>query len=368
MKSSLDTSKNAVVSSSNQEFRIDGAGLRGKQYVDGVYSDKEVWINNATITFTDDAWETARLALGSMTLNGLPLYGLIADAIVGNLIIGDSLTIANENNSFVVDSTGATLIDADFTITTTDGLNKIILSPENGLTIQQQSGGVYTDKFYADTNGNLTLEGIIRATGGIFQGDVQAQRYLDASGEDMFVDGKFEAEYLNLKGLNINDNFIVDENGNVTINGGSISWGAVSGTEALDQRLDDIEVAADDAASAASSAASIARRIANGTYSSGSFIRNREIYSPTIYATEFNVVPENRTDISGSYNIHGNFDGNSYHFLKIGYSGMEYPTVRMYSPQSAAFHIGNEDTGVIYADGTWDFRKAIVENLYAKFR
>ena len=54
----------------------------------------------------------------------------------------------------------------------------------------------------------------------------------------MFVNGKWKADVLELKGINIEDKFIIDEKGKVTINGGSISFNSIEG---LDNKLLDIE-------------------------------------------------------------------------------------------------------------------------------
>lgn len=65
--------------------------------------------------------------------------------------------------------------------------------------------------------------------------------------------------------LNVNDKFIVNENGNVIIKEGSISWSAVTGTGEIDQRIEDAQSTADSASSAASSARKIANTIIDGT-------------------------------------------------------------------------------------------------------
>ena len=121
--SSLDASKNAIVSSSDQEFIIDSVGLRGRRLTASGYDDKQLWINNSIIAFTDDNWNSARLALGEFIDNDSEIsgYGLIADAIVGKLIAGNQLLISNENSSFLVDANGVTVTDSNFIIRHTEG-------------------------------------------------------------------------------------------------------------------------------------------------------------------------------------------------------------------------------------------------------
>ena len=105
--------------------------------------------------------------------------------------------------------------------------------------IGPKSGGGYY--FNVDSRGNMTAES------GTFKGTVQASRYLDPSGNSMMSSGKFTADYLDLKGLNVNNRFIVDSNGNVTIRGGSISWSAVTGTDEIDARITKAQNKADTA-------------------------------------------------------------------------------------------------------------------------
>lgn len=119
ISSALDASKNAIISSIDQEFIYGSYGLRGRKLVgEGVYSDKQLWMNNSTLAFTRDGWATSALALGEIyvteDIGGVPTpvykgYGIAGDVIVGKLIAGNQLTISNENNTFVVDSTGVTL-------------------------------------------------------------------------------------------------------------------------------------------------------------------------------------------------------------------------------------------------------------------
>lgn len=55
--------------------------------------------------------------------------------------------------------------------------------------------------------------------------------------------------------LNIgNGAFQVDSSGNVTIKSGNISWGAVTGTDEIDQKIENAQNTADSASSKASSA------------------------------------------------------------------------------------------------------------------
>ena len=74
--------------------------------------------------------------------------------------------------------------------------------------------GVFRGTVYA-TDGEFT--GKVTATSGKFQGTVQASDFLDGSGKSMLENGKWSQKHLNIKSLNINNKFMVDENGFTTI-------------------------------------------------------------------------------------------------------------------------------------------------------
>lgn len=141
ISSSLDTTKNQLINSSNQEIVINGSGLHGLQLTSATgvepktYSPKQFWMTSNTLAFSDDSFATAKLALGAITYNTQPVYGLMADVIVGELLAGSQLNIRNENNNFVLDSTGATLNNASFTIQNLK--TKILIDPTNGIKIQK---------------------------------------------------------------------------------------------------------------------------------------------------------------------------------------------------------------------------------------
>lgn len=87
------------------------------------------------------------------------------------------------------------------------------------------TSGTFTGKIQA-TSG--TFSGELKSAKGTFAGTIQAEKYLDSAGNNMMDNGKFKNDYLQIKKLNVNNRFIVDEDGSVTIKGGSITWDATS--------------------------------------------------------------------------------------------------------------------------------------------
>jgi hypothetical protein len=87
--SALDASLNTIINSSNQEILIDQNGLRGRTYIPETedYEPTQVWLTSSVLAFSDDAFETAKLALGQITAPGGGMtFGLVADKITSRFI------------------------------------------------------------------------------------------------------------------------------------------------------------------------------------------------------------------------------------------------------------------------------------------
>jgi hypothetical protein len=86
--SALDASKNAVISGSTQNVLINQNGLRVRSLVSGsnTYSPEQLWIDNGIIAFSDDSFNTAKLALGKITSGSGSAYGLISEKLFSRTI------------------------------------------------------------------------------------------------------------------------------------------------------------------------------------------------------------------------------------------------------------------------------------------
>lgn len=172
--SALDASRNAVVNSSNQEIIINTNGLRGKTLTSpGVYDPHQVWLTSNILAFTDDNWDTAKLALGQIVWNGNTVYGLVADVVVGKLLAGNQLTITNEGSNFTLDQSGARLNNASFVIQNNN--MAIVMTPNeetvngitsHGISIQSKATGIWENVFYTDADGNLIIKGTFSVSNG----------------------------------------------------------------------------------------------------------------------------------------------------------------------------------------------------------
>lgn len=209
------------------------------------YGSETLYISNTRdYTAASKLWKWNMNGLGYSN-DGGQTYGL-AITMDGSIVadfITTGLMSANRVRTGVLESTNKNVIfDLD----------------EGKLTMKKGSIylGAYDSSsrhymFEVDENGNVyagsgtfagtlagatgTFGGALVAATGNFKGTVQAAKFLDAYGNDMMENSKFKSDYLSLLGLNVNDNFIVDPDGHVTINGkvsltsgSSINWANVT--------------------------------------------------------------------------------------------------------------------------------------------
>lgn len=175
LTNAFDVSKNAIISSSDQAQTWDGSGMTFRKIVTGVADDEQIKIINNMIVFTDDNWSSIKTVVGKVPLpGGGTAYGVATEVLVGRIILGSSLTISNNSDlgasTFTVDGSGATLINANFSLINSTTKSKILLNPTDGIKIQKNTGTVGTpvwaNQFYADADGNIVLTGAITAVSG----------------------------------------------------------------------------------------------------------------------------------------------------------------------------------------------------------
>lgn len=154
-----------VDNADNQNITWDSHGLLCKEYlpITDTYDEKQLKLINRGIYLTDDNWLTSRTGIGDFTFYNPETgkmeetYGVIADTLVGNLILSEKVGIYNTKNSITLDQNGV-IITSD---NTGDALN------QTSFTIQKKSldidGNEYlTQILYIDSEGDLVLNGTIR--------------------------------------------------------------------------------------------------------------------------------------------------------------------------------------------------------------
>lgn len=209
---SIDVNKNAIISGTNVGIKIDGSGILATalDVNTGNVSPNQLRISNNAIVLSDDAFNTAKTAIGKLA-NGQ--YGVSAEVVAGKMFLGNNMIIETSSGDFRVDGNGVSITKMSLNMTSSNNLNKIILDPNNGFKIQTRSNvsTAFTDKFYVDTNGNLQFSGTLNGANGTFSGTLNASTFIGGS-------------------INIgNGRFIVDSGGNMSATGANIS-GNITGS------------------------------------------------------------------------------------------------------------------------------------------
>ena len=131
IKDPLDTTLRASFANMvNQEFTVDKNGILGRKKVSKTsdeFEDEQVRLINNLLIFTDDNWKTAKTALGKIAYQAMDeygnlvyesdgvtpkmvtSYGLIAETIIGQLIIGERLCIRNQGRTITIGADGITI-------------------------------------------------------------------------------------------------------------------------------------------------------------------------------------------------------------------------------------------------------------------
>jgi len=186
MTESLSLAQQEIMNSENQEVMIGSYGIICRKFNSetGTYKPHEMRINNNVICFSPDNFQHVKTALGYLKFGGNDYYGLNAEILIGNLLIGNELLISNSSNTFSVNGNGATLINADMSIE--NEINKILLSPTNGLKIQKKDSttSIWEDKFYTDTDGNIKAKGITLEESNVGGWETTSVAFVSPTGDD----------------------------------------------------------------------------------------------------------------------------------------------------------------------------------------
>ena len=214
IKNPLDaTLRASLANMTNQEFTVDANGILGRKHKRHpeapeielqVFEDEQVRLINNSLIFTDDNWETAKTALGKIYYtdedgNKVTSYGLIAETIIGSLIMGEHLKIKNDDSTIELGQGGIVI-------------KKPIYASDNSII-------EYKNVFQAKPDGSLTISAPIASNK---WGDIFTVNDDGAYIKDLTIDGKLKFQgtnyyigvdktttgtnYLSLPGLSINAN------------------------------------------------------------------------------------------------------------------------------------------------------------------
>ena len=156
----LDATLNAVQNNGNQELYIDEFGLHGRKWLpdQNKYGNYQMWLNTNNLLFSSDGFKTTQTAIGLLTApDGDQFYGVATDVLIGNLILGSKLKIANSSGTYSIDNNGFSAINGIYSV----GINPN--TPSEIINIKVNG----TKKLYIDVatnelmfNGKLTANAI----------------------------------------------------------------------------------------------------------------------------------------------------------------------------------------------------------------
>lgn len=164
------TKMKIIDSADNQNITWDSHGLLCKEYlpITDDYDEKQLKIINRGLYLTDDNWHTSKAGIGDFTFYNPETgkmeeaYGVIADTLVGNLILSEKIGVYNTDNSITMDNKGLTIT----TDATDSGLNNTALTVQKK-TLDAEGNEVVTPVMYLDGDGNLVLTGSILIQSGV---------------------------------------------------------------------------------------------------------------------------------------------------------------------------------------------------------
>lgn len=159
------TKMKIIDNADNQNITWDSHGLLCREYrqITDDYSDKQLKIINRGLYLTDDNWLTSKAGIGDFTFYNPEsgemeeAYGVIADTLIGNLILSEKVGVYNTKNSIVMGENGLTIT----TDATSNGVNTMALTVQRK-TVDANNNEVITPVMYLDGNGNLVMTGSLK--------------------------------------------------------------------------------------------------------------------------------------------------------------------------------------------------------------
>lgn len=238
-----------ITDSDDNNIVIDRNGLlcRSIDDITGKHEATQLRLMNSTLAITDDNWKTVKAAIGKYSIKD-PItgeikeqFGVLAENVVGQFIVGENLrlyssdsdaimsfdnnglilNVLNNNNQFKnifqVQKNGAPMlyIDGDGTLIANElkAINGEFMGSIYGSTIN------INDNFKVDENGYVSIrKGLININNNF---SVDDQGKLIA--RNVNITGTIESSSLVGGNININKNFLVSEDGIVSIKKGSIN-------------------------------------------------------------------------------------------------------------------------------------------------
>lgn len=168
----LDLTNSKIVGDAdNQNITWDSHGILCREYIpmNDEYDDRQLKIINRGLYVTTDNWETSKAGIGNFivynptTGQRESMYGVIADTLVGNMILSNKAGIYNESNSITLDENGLiiTVNDTEKNEKNEDVVHNRAFTVQKRMTDSEGNEDI-EQLMFVDSNGNLVLNGSIR--------------------------------------------------------------------------------------------------------------------------------------------------------------------------------------------------------------
>lgn len=167
VKNGLDATTTKIVNNADdQDIVYDEHGMLFRKHdpISDTYSPTQLKIINSTLAMTNDAWETTKTAIGEFiyfnpkTSQYETGYGVIADQLVGNIILSNEMGIYTENGNMTFDKESGLLI--------TNGTHTVNINPNSDeiITVYKEDDNAYLLSF--DSEGQMQVRGKVYTSEG----------------------------------------------------------------------------------------------------------------------------------------------------------------------------------------------------------
>ena len=227
------TNMKIVNSADEQNITWDSHGILCREYfpITDDYDDRQLKIINRGLYLTDDNWRTSRAGIGNFMFynpesgNMEEAYGVIADTLVGSLVLSEKVGVYNKNNSIVLGENGLT-ITADSS--NPDAMTSFAIQRKETDALNRE---IINKVLYIGSDGNLVLNGSIHVNassdvdGILTLNDLaDSARFSSVVNESIFRVLNTDQEQVLTYVLDSNGNIQFDSNGNArtqytTVNG-----------------------------------------------------------------------------------------------------------------------------------------------------
>lgn len=183
----LDATTQIKAMDGKQGVVIDKYGIHLRSVDDhGNVDPKQGWIVNNQFLYSDDGFRSTKAVFGEYEYDHQTCYGILADNIVGRLLIGSQLKLENAGKTMAFDSNG---------LSVKNNTTSFIVNPSGNTLLSVMNGSKTV--FGVDNAGNLSVTGTVNVNGGsLLIGDIGGDTYAQIT-----ADGTLRCKNADIEGM-----------------------------------------------------------------------------------------------------------------------------------------------------------------------